>query len=144
MVVEMVSGERVEVPEGKILVAWANPDYEAEAPYEVFEQDVPEKGICAYGVYETPVEFLMAWREMVHNPEGMWYWVMDGGDCICSGACDPGDIEIFEENFGWKGFFQLGIPSASKNFPQKHLGAWYSIATLKHWVNFSSILTKIC
>jgi hypothetical protein len=31
-----------------------------------------------------------------------WTWVLDNGELICSGACDPGDEEIFEEYFGFE------------------------------------------
>lgn len=119
MVIEMVDGKRVDVPEDKIVVAWANPDDEAAEPYAVFDQDLPEKGICSYGVYDTPIEFLKAWCKMVHNPDGMWYWVMDGGDCICSGACDPEDLYNFEENFGLEGVFSARYPKCFQELSTK-------------------------
>lgn len=90
----------VDVPEGRIVVAFTNPDYDSAEPYKNFEQELPEENICSYYAFDTPKSFLEKWRELVNEPDGMWYWVLDDNVCICSGACDPGDIEIFEEHFG--------------------------------------------
>jgi hypothetical protein len=32
----------------------------------------------------------------------MWYWVLDDGKCICSGALDPDDIGVFKEYWNLK------------------------------------------
>ena len=97
----------VAVPEGRIVVAFTNPNYDSVEPYKNFEQDSPVENICAYYVFATPDEFVNKWYEMVENPAGMWYWVIDtafeypngeiGELLITSGACDPGDIEIFND-----------------------------------------------
>lgn len=90
----------VDVPDGRIIVAFTNPEYDTEEPYANYEQDKPENNICAYYAFSSPEEFLHKWNELVEDPDGLWYWVLDNGRCICSGACDPCDIEIFEEHFG--------------------------------------------
>lgn len=99
----------VDVPEGRIVVAFANPDYDAAEPYKVFEQERPEENICSYYVFATPQEFINKWYEMVEDPDGMWYWVIDnefeyangekGVALITSGACDSGDIEFFRDSW---------------------------------------------
>ena len=46
--------------------------------------------------FDTSQEFIEKWYEL---DEGVWYWVFADGKCICSGAVDPDDIEIFENYF---------------------------------------------
>lgn len=60
---------------------------------EEFEENLPHKKY----EFKTPKEFVEYWYKL---PEGNWYWVFHAGELICSGAIDPGDIEIFEDYFG--------------------------------------------
>lgn len=50
--------------------------------------------------FDTPEEFLSVWQDLKEDPISMWYWVYDRDTVICSGAIDPGDIDIYEE--AWK------------------------------------------
>lgn len=68
--------------------------------YKYFTDDFTGEGIHTYYVFDTAEEFVSKWEEICEEPNGMWYWCLDNGDCFCSGACDPYDIEIFEEYFG--------------------------------------------
>ena len=52
-----------------------------------------------YG-FDTPEEFMAAWRKMVEHPDGMWYFVLNDQKLVCAGACDPGDLEGFIDEFG--------------------------------------------
>ena len=83
----------VDVPDGKIVMAFAwdeTDEYFTDNWYDNNE-------FATYYSFDTPEEFIEAWNNMVDNPDGMWYWVLDDGELVCSGACDPYDIEIFEE-----------------------------------------------
>ena len=69
-------------------------------PYVYFTEEFTGKGLVA--VYGCPnlKDFFNLMEHLVQYPDGMWYWVLHDGKCICSGACDPADIEGFEEYFG--------------------------------------------
>lgn len=93
----------VEVPEGNIIMAFTDPaDDDPKNPYKYFTDEFEGKNIWNYWVFDTPEEFIKKWKEDLGKPRGMWYWVLHEGKCICSGACDPGDIEQFEEYFKLK------------------------------------------
>lgn len=89
----------VDVPNGKILMLFASEDTEFD---NGFEDDYLKNAICSYRAYNSIRAFINGWRKVVEEPEGMWYWVIDGtnGNYITSGACDPDDIEIFKDYFG--------------------------------------------
>ena len=88
---------------GKIVMAFTDPldtlteDYEEKDNYKYFTDNFTGYGVHTYYIFDTADEFIAKWKEIYDKPNGMWYWVLDDGICICSGACDPGDIEIFEE-----------------------------------------------
>jgi hypothetical protein len=91
----------VDVPTGRIIMAFAWDETD-----EYFTDSwMDDNEFATYYAFDTPEEFMTAWRKM-HDydnggyPDGMWYWVLDNGELICSGACDPNDEEIFEEHFG--------------------------------------------
>jgi hypothetical protein len=77
----------------KIMIAILDEDY--------LEDNYPEEYNSNYAhetyTFDTPQEFIEKWYEL---DEGAWYWVLVGGEVICSGAVDPDDIEIFENYFG--------------------------------------------
>ena len=84
----------------KIIMAFTDPVDGDENPYKYFTDNFTGKGVHSYFIFNTPEEFITKWLEIHDKPNGMWYWVLDKGKCICSGACDPDDIEIFKEYWG--------------------------------------------
>lgn len=88
----------VDVPAGKIMMMFV--DDEDETNFNDFYSNEP---ICSYYAFDSVKEFIEAWKKISENPDSMWYWVyvndMRSENCICSGACDPGDIENFMEYF---------------------------------------------
>lgn len=69
-------------------------------PYVYFTEEFTGKGLVAvYGCHNLK-DFFNLMEHLVEYPDGMWYWVLHDRKCICSGACDPADIEGFEEYFG--------------------------------------------
>lgn len=86
----------VDVPVGIIVMAFAWDETD-----EYFTDDWYDDNVfVTYYAFNTSEEFMKAWEKMVDNPDGMWYWVLDNGKLICSGACDPYDKEIFEKYWG--------------------------------------------
>lgn len=91
----------VDVPEGRIVMAFVDDEFE-ECFTDGWHDDNP---IITYYAFDDVKEFIKAWEKM-HDyendgcPDSMWYWLLDNGRCFCSGACDPGDIEIIYEHFG--------------------------------------------
>lgn len=81
------------IPEDKIMIAVLDYDYDVKGDYPAEYRS--EYAHSTY-VFDTPQEFIKKWYEL---DEGAWYWVFANGDVICSGAVDPGDIEIFEDYF---------------------------------------------
>lgn len=96
---ECKSSFDVDVPEGRIVMAFTDADYDEEDPYKYFTETFNTEWIWHYWAFDTPEEFIAKWEEIYDKPHGMWYWCLDNGYCFCSGACDPGDIEIFEDYF---------------------------------------------
>ena len=98
---ECESSFDVDVPQGRIVMAFANDETD-----DYFTDDwYDDNELLTYYAFNTPEEFMATWRKM-HDydnggwPDSMWYWVLDDGICICSGACDPDDEEIFVEHWG--------------------------------------------
>ena len=90
----------VDVPTGRIVMAFTDPVDDDENPYKYFTDDFTGEYVHTYYAFDTVEEFLEKWEEIYDEPNGMWYWVLDDGELVCSGACDPYDIEIFEEHWG--------------------------------------------
>lgn len=90
---------------GKIVMAFTDPldcfidNYAGEDRYKYFTDDFTGEGVHTYYVFDTPEEFINKWQEICEQPNGMWYWCVYDGECFCSGACDPDDIDIFENYF---------------------------------------------
>lgn len=82
------------IPEDKIMIAVMDYDYDITDGYP---EEYREQYAHETYEFDTPQEFIKKWYEL---DEGAWYWVFADGDVICSGAVDPGDIEIFEDYFG--------------------------------------------
>lgn len=72
----------------KIIIAFAKSS-------KYFTDDFNAEGTSEIHTFDTPQEFLDKWEELMK--EGHWYWVLDGDDIVCSGVCEPDDIEIFED-----------------------------------------------
>ena len=70
-----------------------------EDNYRYFTTNFTGKGIHTYYLFQTKEAFIQAWIELYNKSKGMWYWVLDHGTCICSGALDPDDISIFEDHW---------------------------------------------
>ena len=90
----------VDIPntEGKIVMAFTDPVEGIIDPYIYFTNDFTGQGIHTMYMFDTPKEFIDKWNEIYNKPNGMWYWVIDEDEyLVCSGACDPGDIDIFED-----------------------------------------------
>jgi len=85
--------------DGKIIMAFTDPVDGDENPYKYFTDNFTGEGVHAYHIFNTPKEFVTKWLEIYNKPNGMWYWVLDGDKCICSGACDPDDIHIFRTHW---------------------------------------------
>lgn len=94
----------VDVPDGRIIMAFA--DYGEENPYQFFSDFWKDSNcLISYYAFDDPNDFMKAWHEMADDdspkwPDSMWYWVMDRGELVTSGACSPDDLEIFEDHFG--------------------------------------------
>ena len=96
----------------KIVMAFTDPldvlmeDYEEDIDsdnYKYFTDDFTGEGIHTYYIFDTKEEFISKWEKIYEEPNGMWYWVLDCGKLVCSGACDPDDIEIFNEHWNLTG-----------------------------------------
>ena len=87
----------VDVPEGRIVMAFADD----EANKDFLTDDFGKAAVRTYYAFDSVEDFMKAWYKMAENPDGMWYWVLDNGSLICSGACDPNDEEIFADHFGF-------------------------------------------
>ena len=89
--------------DSKIIMAFADPvDTDPpETRYRYFTDDFTGEGVHTYHVFDTPEDFISKWLDIHDKANGMWYWVLDNGVCVCSGACDPYDIYSFEEH--WSG-----------------------------------------
>lgn len=86
--------------ENKIVMAFTDPDESLDNPYSTFTDNYVEDNVKIMFVFDTPEEFLQTFNRIINDeegPYGMWYWVLDHGKQICSGACDPNDIDIYEE-----------------------------------------------
>lgn len=90
----------VDVPAGKILMLFVG--RKTEFDVGTFENDHLKNEIYSYRAFDTVRSFMRTWRQVAESPDSMWYWVIDGtdGNYVCSGACDPGDREIFKEYWG--------------------------------------------
>ena len=86
---------------GKIVMAFTDPvDTDPpETRYRYFTEYFTGEGVHMYCIFNTPEDFVSKWLKIHDKPNGMWYWVLDDGECICSGACDPNDIEIFKRHW---------------------------------------------
>lgn len=90
----------VDVPEGRIIMAFTDYVDDEENPYKYFTDDFIPDCIFEYFAFDTVEEFIEKWEEISDNPLGMWYWVLDDGHLVCSGGFDLYDIELFKEHWG--------------------------------------------
>lgn len=96
--------------ESKIRMAFTDPVHGDEMPYKYMTDHFEGRGITHIFNFSSEKEFLKKWFDLFRRPMGMWYWVLyrknlgEDYKLICSGAVDPGDIEIFVEqmDFGLK------------------------------------------
>lgn len=92
----------VAIPMGLVVMMFAD-DSNPEKDVENFVDDFKDAAtIRTCYVFNSVADFAAAWREMVGNPDGMWYFVLYKGKQIMSGACDDGDEDYFKEEMeGW-------------------------------------------
>lgn len=83
----------------KIVMAYAGDEF-YDRYYMGLEDDISATNVESYYVFDTVQEFITYWEENAN--EGSWYWVYDHGNLICSGACAPEDMDIFEDYWGLK------------------------------------------
>lgn len=71
-----------------------------ETRYKYFTDKYTGNGVHTIIAVDDVEEFINTWIQNYDKPYGMWYWVIDDDDmCVCSGACDPYDIDIFIEHW---------------------------------------------
>ena len=70
-----------------------------ETRYRYFTDNFTGDGVHTWYNCFSVEAFINRWIQLYDKPNGMWYWVLDDGKCICSGACDPYDIDIFIEHW---------------------------------------------
>ena len=95
----------VDVPQGRIVMAFTDPDDDAEDAYASFTDAFTGRSVNVYFAFDNPKDFIRKWNRIIdgkEGPYGMWYWVLDNNKLICSGACDPNDVDIFMDYFGSK------------------------------------------
>lgn len=105
----------VDVPSGRIVMAFTDPVDDAEDDgnrYRYFTDDFTGDYVHTYYAFDTVEDFIKKWVEIYDEPNGMWYWVLDNGELVCSGACDPYDIEIFIDN--WEEDKEMIVDIANK------------------------------
>ena len=85
--------------DGLVVMAFAE-DGDPKKDQERFVSDIEKSEVRTWYAYDTVEAFMDHWHKMVKSPDGMWYWVIYKGECICSGACDPYDEDIFKKEFG--------------------------------------------
>ena len=91
----------------RICVIFIDPDENLENPGSVFTErfDIcnDDRVINAIFCFKSPEELIKFHKDLIDGkigPYGMWYWVLDNGQCICSGAVDPDDVECFKNHWG--------------------------------------------
>lgn len=108
-----------------------------------------EGGFKSLFICDTPEELLDAWREQKDHPEGPWYWVVDHGDEIITGAFDPGDeqtiidwfkqkeliwVELYRDSIpGWFEIKDLDDNLCKIPFPRWLLNSWYREVVWPKW-----------
>lgn len=92
----------VVLPEGPIIMAFADPNEEDGNPDGNFTEDFHYACLSSYYAFSSRKDFLEKWEEKIYNedPDGMWYWVVEGDNCITYGGPDIGDIELICEAWG--------------------------------------------
>lgn len=107
-------------PDGLVVMAFAD-DSDPQKDRERFVENIEGSVVRTWYTFDTVKAFMDAWREMVENPDGMWYWVLYNGKCICSGACDPYDEDIFNEEFDLD---EDGNPVVGPHWKETRYGNW--------------------
>lgn len=89
------------VPEGHIVMAFAT-KVDGDDPYINFTCNLEDACILSYYAFSSRKDFLKMWEKKIYNqePDGMWYWIVEGDHCITYGGPDPGDIELICDAWG--------------------------------------------
>lgn len=87
--------------DNKIIMAFTDPidTNPPDSRYKYFTDNFTGEGVHTYHIFDSVEDFIDKWIQIYNKPNGMWYWVLDNGKCVCSGACDPYDIDIFIEHW---------------------------------------------
>lgn len=115
----------VDLPKGKIVMAFAT-KVDGLDPYESFTENIEDACIVSYYAFSSRKAFLEMWEKKVYdeNPDGMWYWVIEGDNCITYGGPDPGDIELICDAWGIESdgssFDTWPLVKAARNFVRTH------------------------
>jgi predicted RNA-binding Zn-ribbon protein involved in translation (DUF1610 family) len=112
-------GDAVKV-NGLVIMAFAD-DSDPSKDRERFVEGIEESTVRTWYTFDSAKLFMDAWRKMVEKPDGMWYWVFYNGECICSGACDPYDEDIFDEEFGLD---ETGEPVVEPHWKEMKWSNW--------------------
>ena len=78
-----------------ITLAWADMEKYTNG-IDVFSNDyIPEnEDVSLRMTFDNTIDLKHEWDKISDWPVSMWYWVLvDDNDLICSGACDPTDLE---------------------------------------------------
>ena len=91
----------VDVPDGHIVMAFTD-KVDGDNPYLNFTDDLHDACVFSYYAFSSRKEFLKKWEEKVYNeePDGMWYWIIEGDHCIACGGPNPEDIELICDAWG--------------------------------------------
>ena len=75
-------------------------DLDGDEWWDVAEDTEGFRDMQVAGTFATDIEdmFWEMYLTIRESPVAMWYWVWIDGVQILSGAIDPGDIEILQEN----------------------------------------------
>lgn len=84
-----------------IMMAFADPidKNPPKTRYKYFTDKYTGEGVHTQIAFDSVEEFINTWIRIYDKPYGMWYWVLDDWECVCSGACDMLDINIFIEHW---------------------------------------------
>ena len=84
----------VAIPRGLVVMMFAD-DSNPEKDVKNFVDDFKDAAtIRTCYVFNSVADFAAAWRKMVGNPDGMWYFVLYKGKQIMSGACDDEKVRF--------------------------------------------------
>ena len=78
-----------------ITLAWADMEKYTNGIDVFSDYYIPEnEDVSLRMTFDNPIDLKHEWDKISDWPVSMWYWVLvDDNDLICSGACNPADLE---------------------------------------------------